>query len=187
MGAVTGALVGDALANGHSTWTESSSASIGHAEAWLAGGVVPLDLAPQQAVPVAVGLAATAAPLLIDPAAVEMIDHIAAWLNREEATPFDGPVLAQAAAAAQDYDGDFVDAVTAAPPQSAALTGALIGLYGGIGAIPARLVAELRCPEDQRRRRYLYGSATGSSTCIASTGTTLAIGEVQSRCFPGSG
>ena len=108
-----------------------------------------------RSVPVAVGLASTAAPLLIDPSAVEMIDHIAAWLNRCEATPFGDPKIATAARIADDHHGRFVAAVQASPARSAALTGALAGLYGGIGAIPARLVAELVCPDGRRDRRYL--------------------------------
>lgn len=155
MGAIVGALVGDAVANGQSRWTANATVSIAHAEALLNGEVVPLDLSAAQSVPVAIGLASTTAPLLIDSSTVEMIDHVAAWLNRREAMPFDDPKLAAAATIANEHHGRFVAAVQAMPTESAALTGALVGLHGGIGAIPARLVAELRCPDGRRDRRYL--------------------------------
>lgn len=158
MGAVTGSLVAEAIALGDNAWGPLGERAIAQAEAMLRGAPVPIDLVLDEAVAVAVGLAAAPAPLLIDAGTVELIDHVRARLDGTPGARFTDPRLAEAAAVVAPAPS-FLDAVAAAPDApSAALVGALLGLEAGIGVIPARLACTV-VPADGRLggngRRYL--------------------------------
>ncbi len=155
MGVISGALVADALVNDQSCWAANGMTSLDRAEAHLAGTPLPLDIEPRHAVPVAVGLAAGASPLLFDPTTVSLIDAIRTGLGQTDRIVQTNPLLAKAAALART--GRFVDAVAGAGSDGelAILVGAFAGLEGGLGAIPARLVSTFGSPEGGRGRRYM--------------------------------
>ena len=158
MGAITGSLVADALAAGGTAWSIRGHAATEHAEDLLSGRPTPIDLDVADAVPIAVGLSVGPSPLLAEPATVELVDHVRSWLAGEigPEAGFSELLLATAAEHARSA-ADFGAAVDAADGHQrlAMLTGALIGLEGGIGAIPARLVSTVRSPDGRRGRRYL--------------------------------
>ena len=76
MGAIAGALIADALANGSTVWTPDGTRTLDTAEAMLAGTPLPIDLAPAHAAAVAVGLSTSTAPLLVDSTTVALIDAV---------------------------------------------------------------------------------------------------------------
>ena len=157
MGAISGALVAEALASGTAAWGTKGTLMLDTAEAHLAGSPIEVDLAPVAAIAAAVGLAGTGTPLLLDATTVALIDAVDAGLSHTEPiTPHD-PLLAKAAELARTHD--FTNAIEAAggDVQLAALTGMFAGLDGGLGAIPARLVSSTRSPDNARGRRYLCG------------------------------
>lgn len=158
MGAITGSLVADALVAGGTTWSSRGHAANEYAEDLLSGRPTPIDLDPAEAVPVAVGLSVGPSPLLTEPAAVELIDHVRSWLAGEIGPEFGFSELLLATAAEHARSAaDFRAAVDAAEGHQrlAMLTGALVGLQGGVGAIPARLVSTVRSPDGRLGRRYL--------------------------------
>jgi len=161
MGAITGAVLADALRSGamtetaRPTWCNTGVGIANHAEAHLRGAAVPVDLIAVEAVAVAVGLAKTAPPLLVEPATVEVLDLIGGWLSGADAelpVPMD-TVLADAWAGRHRSFAEAIDSASTEP--EAVLAGATVGLCGGIGALPARLVSEMRTPDDRPARRYL--------------------------------
>lgn len=157
MGAIAGSLIAGAQVDGAEHWTSIGQRSIDTAEALLRGEAVPIDLAPTTATPVAVGLAAHATPLLVDPTSVCLIDHVRCHLaGAPSTTPPLDPMMARAFGLAQS--GDFTTAVSNACEDGAdvaVLVGALAGLERGVGAIPARLVSGIGEPDGRRGRRYL--------------------------------
>lgn len=153
MGAIAGSLVADALVAGQTTWTEAGAAATEHAEDLLGGRPTPVDVGPAEAVPLAVGLSVGASPLLVEPATVELIDHVRALLGGEP-HELAHPLLVEAVELAQLA---YPDAIAGADGdrQLAMLTGAFVGLHGGIGAVPARLVSTIDAPNGRKGRRYL--------------------------------
>lgn len=152
MGAIAGSLVADAR---DGVWSERAQASTEHAEDLLRGRPTPIDLAATEAAPISVGLSVGASPLLMDPAAVELIDHVRAWLDAPCEPTFGDPLLQEAARISASSDR-YATALEAASddPSLAVLVGTLHGLHGGIGAVPARAISSLRCPEGRVARRY---------------------------------
>ena len=157
MGAIVGALVADALAAGRSTWTPCGMQSIDIAESMLSGAPAPIDLTPQEAVPAAIGLASGLQPLLTNSSTAALIDAVRHGLAHGGHPELPDPLLAKAATIARA--NSFVDAVdaVAGDAELAPIVGALAGLNGGLGAIPARLVSTLSGPDGRRGRRYLCG------------------------------
>lgn len=153
MGAIAGSLVADALLTGGDTWTKVGAAATQHAEDLLGGLPTPVDVGPAEAVPLAVGLSVGASPLLVEPATIELIDHVRASLDGT-AHELADPLLVEAARLA---DSSYAEAVEAAGQdrQLAMLAGAFVGLRGGIGAVPARLVSTIDAPNGRKGRRYL--------------------------------
>lgn len=154
-GAIAGALAAGALTAGSSVWTLDGMRSIEIAERFLSGTPVPIDLCPNEAVPVAVGLASQSAPLLVDTTTVVLVDAVQAGLEHSGRREVPDPLLAKAAELAREYR--FVDAVdaTCGDRLLAVFVGAFAGLEGGLGAVPARLVSNLSDPDGRRGRRYL--------------------------------
>ncbi len=157
MGAISGALVADACATGGTEWTPHALRSLDLAESFLAGAPVPIDLGPTEAVPTAIGLATTAAPLLMDTTTVAVADALRHGLEQGGRPELSDPLLAKAADIARQHS--FVEAVEAAAGDGelAVLVGAFVGLERGLGAVPARLVSTMRAPDQRRGRRYLCG------------------------------
>lgn len=155
VGAITGALVGGSLARGSDAWTPGGVRAIEIAESLLAGGSLPIDTRPHEAIPAAVGLASGQSPLLAEPTTVALIDAVRDSLERRDHRRPSDPLLAKAAELADSLS--FVDAAEAAggDPELAALVGAFAGLRGGLGAVPARLVCTTGSPDGRRGRRYL--------------------------------
>lgn len=154
MGAIVGSVAAEAVRTETTVWGEHAQTAIGHAEALLREGFVPLDLAVGESIPTAVGLANQASPLLINAGTVDVIDHVRAWLNDHRFEPL--TELDLAAAAQTGANGTtFSDAVEQATTlDEAIMVGALRGLALGIGDIPARLASSLRSPDGRRDRRY---------------------------------
>ena len=145
MGAIVGSLAATALRANTTTWSSAGAAAIAEAEAVLSGRPLAMDLAPATALPAAVGLAGGPAPLLMNPATVELIELVDRHLDAQDAAE---PADAQLAVAWHVASDDFVAAVSAAEDDEAAvLAGAFIGLRRGLGAVPARLATQLTCPE----------------------------------------
>ena len=157
MGSIAGSLVADMLSSETDAWTPRAMQALDLAEAVLAGTPVPIDLSADVAVPVAVGLASSGSPLLVDSTTVELIDLVARGLGGETPLPSQDPLLAKALELARP--APFVDAVTLSDgdPQLASLVGTFVGLEGGLGAIPARLVSSCCAADGTRGRRYLRG------------------------------
>lgn len=159
MGAITGALVAEAVALEGSTWGPIGERSVIHAEDMLSGALVPIDLSATEAIAVAVGLADAPTPLLMDPATIELVDHVRAHLDGHDVPPFADPLLMKADELSRGAP-TFRDAATSAggDAELALLVGALSGLRGGIGVVPARLACTV-VPADGRLgtngRRYL--------------------------------
>lgn len=155
MGAIAGSLVADALALGQSEWTERGGRSLDIADDLIAGAPTPLDLTPDVAVPTAVGLASTGAPLLMNSTTVALIDLIGRGLEGDVPLSSHDPLVSKAIELARS--GTFVDAVAGAggDPELASLVGAMVGIQGGLGAVPARLVSSCCAPDGTRGRRYL--------------------------------
>lgn len=170
-GAIAGSLLADARAG---VCSQRGHRSTELAEDLLGGSPTPIDLAAADAIPVAVGLSGGPAPLLSDPVAVELVGHLRWWLENPAsqvpgADRFDEPALSTAAriaATALDLDqpgqstgpiGRFEAALVAAGDdrQQAVLIGGLMGLHGGIGAIPARSLSGARSPDGRLVRRYV--------------------------------
>lgn len=156
-GAVVGALVADAVASGSATWTEGALRSIDIAESMLTGSPAPIDLQPHDAVAAAIGLSDGPGPLLVDPTTVELVDAVRHVLDKGSAYDLRDSVLVKAAELARA--NTFVDAVQLAGEDAefARLVGALAGLEGGLGAIPARLVSTMQSSGNRKGRRYLGG------------------------------
>ena len=158
MGALSGALVGSALAAESTTWTSDGLATLEAAEDFLAGRPVSLDLAPEHAVGVAVGLSESGAPLLMNPTTVGLIDAIRDGLTTCGAQPVHAdPLLNKASDLARSEP--FTKAIAAAggDPELALLTGAFAGLEGGLGVVPAEAVSTFRSGQGSKGRRYLVG------------------------------
>jgi len=155
MGALAGASAAEALYDDRTTWGDRAVATFAHGEALLKGAQLPIDLAPVEALAVAVGLAGQASPLLADTATVELIDHVNALLASELPPPFGAVQLATARRVAEGAGG-FADAIAAAnDTDEAALIGGLYGLQHGVGAMPARLVSTITDGDGHNSRRYL--------------------------------
>ena len=155
MGAIAGALIVDSARHSTTSWTDAGRTAIDHAEQWLRGAAAPMDLAAKEAVVVAVGLSTEPSPLLVDPATVEVIEGVRAWLDHAVSIDWVSPQLREAADVARS-GRDFTAIVTADVDGTTALfAGMLRGLECGIGVVPARLVAEIGEPDGRRGRRYL--------------------------------
>ncbi len=157
MGALAGTLVAGAKGQDSATWTPDGMEMLRQAEHFLAGGPTPIDLSPVHAVGVALGLASGGAPLLVDATTVSLIDSVRDGLvSTGHPTP-DDPILAKAAELARC--GSFGEAVAGAggDEELSMLVGLFVGLDGGIGALPARLVSAGSAPGGGRGRRYLCG------------------------------
>jgi len=156
MGAITGAVVADARHAGKSHWPTTTVAAISHGEAFLAGTPLPIDLRPVEAVPAAIGSAVAAPPLLADGSTVALFDTIRVALETGTMGDSPDPMVSKGADIAQSMS--FVEAVdSAGNHELAVLVGALSGLSGGVGAIPARLACGVVAPDGRRGRRYLSG------------------------------
>ena len=155
MGAIAGSLTAAVIAADRSQWTPDAVLAVEAAESMLAGSPVPVELAPRHAVPVAVGLAASSAPLLVDGTTVALIDAVRDGLFGGGRPDHADPLLAKAAGIARSHP--FPEAVNAAggDAELVTLVGAFVGLEGGLGAVPARLVSTLTAPDGRRGRRYL--------------------------------
>lgn len=155
MGAIAGSLVADAFALGQNEWSERGTRSLHVAEGHLRGAPTPLDLTPDLAVPTAVGLASSGAPLLMNATTVALIDLIGAGLDGDVPLSSHDPLLSKAIELARS--GAFIDAVAGAggDPEFASLVGAIVGLQGGLGAVPARLVSSGCAPDGTHGRRYI--------------------------------
>lgn len=157
MGALAGALVAEAQVRGAAEWGRDMCAGVAHAEALLGGHPLPVDLAPTHAIASAVHWATGPGPLLSDPATVGLVDLVRdVFVTGSMTVPTD-PLLRQAAELAR---GGFDQAVREAEAAGDSvvlplLTGALVGLSGGIGAVPARPVSMLRSPSGRPGRRRL--------------------------------
>jgi len=157
-GALAGSLVAGAMTtNLKTTWSSDGLRSVEIAEATLGGSPVPIDLAPEHGVATAIGQASTNAPLLMDMSTVALFDAVRDGIDSTGRTNPIDPLMTKAAeiAWAHRFD-DAIDAV-GGDQQLAMLVGAFVGLERGIGAIPARRVADLRAPGGGRGRRYLVG------------------------------
>ena len=161
MGTIVGALAAETIAGTRSTcddgvaWGSFGCAAINHAEDLLRGVPVAIDLEPAAAIATAVGLVDQASPLLMNPATVELIDQVRAWITGRTVNPFGAVALADANEVATS-SSSFMTAIHAADSvESAILVGALRGLKLGVGDVPARLVSDLVGPDRRRRRRYL--------------------------------
>ena len=131
--------------------------SLDIAESMLSGAPVPVDLEAHDSIAAAVGLSMGPPPLLVASTTVAFVDAVRQSLD-QGVFPDDGdPVIAKAAELART--NNFLDAVAAAGGDSelARLIGAIVGLEGGLGAVPARPVSTFRSPENRRGRRYLCG------------------------------
>jgi len=157
MGALTGVLVAGAVSEGSPTWTSTGMDVLRCADDFLAGRPTPIDLAPDHAVGVAIGLAGSGAPLLVDTTTVSLIDVVREGLSSTAAPSPSDPLLNKAAELARGCT--FVEAVGAAGQDTslAAFVGMFVGLIGGIGAVPARLIASGSAPGGGRSRRSLVG------------------------------
>jgi hypothetical protein len=157
MGAITGALVADAITSDTAGWTAGAMRSIDIAETMLSGAPVPVDLEPQDSIAAAVGLSIGPAPLLVETTTVAFVDAVRETLEHGVFPDARDPVIAKAAKVART--NSFVDAVAAAggDRELARLIGAIVGLEGGLGAVPAHPVSTFRSPDNRRGRRYLSG------------------------------
>lgn len=160
MGAVAGAVVADAIEHNAHEWTSNTCAAVTHAEGLLRGDPVPLDLSAREAVPSAIHLAVGPAPLLVDQTTAALVDAVRHALEHAVLPEFNDPVLARAldiANHAKGFEAAVRHAMATADtnPEVVVLTGALVGLIGGIGAVPARLVSALRVPHGRPGRRQL--------------------------------
>ncbi len=158
MGALTGSLIAGALAVDSEVWTPLGLRSLDHAQAIVRGDAAPIDLPADAAFPAAIGLAAAPTPLLTEPATVAIVDHVRAWLadpDAAHAPRAEGDLVSEAVERARA--GSFTEVVEAAHGDElmGVLVGGIAGLEGGIGAVPARLVAGLRAPDGRRGRRFL--------------------------------
>lgn len=155
MGAVSGALVAEALANQSPLWGGYGDQMLAAAERLLSGSPVDIDLKPTHSIATAIGVAGTGTPLLLDQTTAALIDIVNTGLGSPVPIGSTDPLLAKALDAAQQHP--FEDAVRAAGGDIdlAMLTGMFVGLYGGLGAVPARLVSQVRNAEDTRGRRYI--------------------------------
>ncbi len=115
-------------------WSPRGARSIQLAEDLLAGGTVPVDLTPADAIPASIALAVSGCPLLVDTTTVETIDLMRAALDDEPVDP------------------ERIAAIT----DPVAVAG-LAGVTGGAGSIRGRAVSSLRSPDGRRGRRYLSG------------------------------
>ncbi len=157
MGTIAGSLLADTLTATPRAWTVRAIRSLDIAEALVAGEPVPVDLAPDVAVPASMGLALRGAPLLMDSTTVALIDLVGRALDGVEPLASADPLLSKAIELSRSTT--FVDAIEGAggEPELASLVGALVGLRGGLGAIPARLVSTISASDGTRGRRYLRG------------------------------
>lgn len=157
MGALTGALVAGAMSQRSDHWTPNGMATITQAEDLLSGRPTPIDLSPEQAIGVAIGLASGGAPLLVDATTVSLIDAVRDGLDSTDRPQQPDPLVAKAAELSRT--APFVEAVAGAGDDEALamLVGMFVGLGGGLGAVPARRVAQGSAPAGGRGRRYLVG------------------------------
>jgi hypothetical protein len=157
MGAITGALVADAIASDTAGWTAGAMRSIDIAESMLSGEPVPVDLEPHDSVAAAVGLSIGPPPLLVETTTVAFVDAVRQTLEHGVFPDAHDPVIAKAANVART--NSFLDAVAAAggDRELARLIGAIVGLEGGLGVVPARMVSTFRSTDNRRGRRYLSG------------------------------
>ena len=158
MGALSGALVGAAFAEESTFWTADGLATLAAAENVVAGHPIPLDLVPENAVGVAIGLSRSSTPLLMNPTTVELFDVVRDGLSTNGPLPQPrDPLLSKAAELSRE--ATFVDAIAAAggDPTLAALVGAFVGLNGGLGAVPAGPLSLYRSSDGSKGRRYLVG------------------------------
>ncbi len=121
------------------------------------GAPVPVDLEPHDSVAAAVGLSIGPPPLLIETTTVAFVDAGRKTLEHGVFPNTHGPVIAKGTEVART--NSFLGAVAAAGGDSelARLIGAIVGLEGGLGAVPARQVSTFRSPDNRRGRRYLCG------------------------------
>jgi len=154
MGAITGAMVADARRQSSPNWTQTSLTAVAHAESLLSGHPLPIDLPPQEAVPAAVGSATAGPPLLADGATIALFETIRGALDGDAVVASD-PTVAKAIVIASSLP--FIEAVDSANDELAVLVGAMSGLSGGIGSIPARLASTTVAPDGRQGRRYLSG------------------------------
>jgi hypothetical protein len=160
MGAITGALVADAITSDTAGWTAGAMRSIDIAESMLSGVPVPVHLEPHDSVAVAIGLSIGPAPLLVETTTVAFMDAVRETLEHGVFPDAHDPMIAKAAELARTTR--FVDAVAAAGGdcELARLIGAIVGLERGLGAVPARMVSTFRSTDNRRGRRYLCGLTT---------------------------
>lgn len=155
MGAITAALVAGASVKGESVWTDAGIQTLTHAEDLLRGQPIPIDLSMPHASAVAVGLASASVPLLVDGAVCEFLDVVRGWLLEARLIDVADPRLVAAIEGAR-AGARFEEALCAdGDPAQRILNATLVGLVGGIGAVPARHASNLTEPGGRRGRRYL--------------------------------
>lgn len=157
MGMVMGSLVAGARARGLSTWADSDMAMVDIAEDLLAGTPVPIELDPISSIAAAIGLADASPPLLFDPATVSLIDLVREALRSGTLGEPADPTIAKVCELAKGRRFDDAVAAVGENVELATLTGAIVGLDGGLGAVPAKAVSTLRSTQGRRGRRYFCG------------------------------
>ena len=157
MGAIAGALVAASRVESSTCWTPSGMTSLAHAEDLLRGRPTPIDLSPAEAVPIAVGLAGGPPPLLVESATTELCDVIRTWLDSSQLADVHNPDLAAAIDLARPAPrfADVLAELDETEPTRVVLTAAMVGMVGGLGTVPARLVSTIEAPDGRRGRRYL--------------------------------